>query len=829
MPNPTRQRTITVRIDQRFTDRDQFYGRYTNGQSYALTPIGLPMLNGIINNYSGIGPNQTMALSHVHIFSPTLFNELIVSGHRDLRGSNYDRNTPWLDILNLPNPLNLVGWPAITTTGLGSFSTSAWTRNGSALNYFILDDGITKIHGRHELQLGVHLRRDQLNVTPNATPLTADWGTLATALYDPTSSRTNPLATPQTGNNLANGYLGVMNYSATLRRGYYYLRALQSALYFQDNFKATPRLTLNLGLRWDMWPAPHDKNGILSSYDVQRHAVVLGTSLDTMYRLGYSLPSIVNRLQSLGATFETYQQAGLPQSLMYSNWKDFGPHLGFAYRAGDGRRAFVVRGGYSISYFTISLQDWAQIFGGQPPFTATFPYQLNNAAQSPDGVPNYLLRSVPTVFAGVNDQNIINLGNASTITPGSLGVPFFDPHQPDAQTRDWNLTLEKEVMANTVARVAYVGNHRSHLDQYYTFNENPSNYVWYVTTGQALPTGTNANVAMRPYDQQVFGSYQQYMRTGFSNYNGMQFELERRYHKGYGFQIYYNVSNALAAAGAQVAGSIAGTNQFLPGAVPQDLDQRNRFLNYARDLNVPKHNVRWNWIADLPFGNGKWLGRNAGGVLNRLIGGWQLAGMGRLVSTYFALPTGIWPNGNPIETYGYKYPIQDCRSGNCIPGYLWWNGYIQPNQINAHNASGQCIGVCGVPANYQPAGAPLVPWESTALPANAPAGTNMSSYWGTNTVWVKLKDGTVQRTTYDPGLHPWQNQYFPSVRQWGLDASLFKMIAVRERLRVRFNADFFNVLNHPGNPNAVGGDGILSTQASGQAARQLQLTLRLIW
>jgi hypothetical protein len=67
------------------------------------------------------------------------------------------------------------------------------------------------------------------------------------------------------------------------------------------------------------------------------------------------------------------------------------------------------------------------------------------------------------------------------------------------------------------------------------------------------------------------------------------------------------------------------------------------------------------------------------------------------------------------------------------------------------------------------------------------------------------------------------------VRQWGLDASLFKTIAVRERLLVRFNADFFNVLNHPGNPAGVGSDGVLDTRSSGTAARQLQLTLRLSW
>ena len=166
----------------------------------------------------------------------------------------------------------------------------------------------------------------------------------------------------------------------------------------------------------------------------------------------------------------------------------------------------------------------------------------------------------------------------------------------------------------------------------------------------------------------------------------------------------------------------------------------------------------------------------------------------------------------------------------CQPGYLWTNaGYVSPNLINTTNSAGKCIGICGVPASYKPATTPLIPWGSTAMPPNAPAGPNVSQFWDTNTVWVPLKNGTVVRTTYDSGYNPWQNQYMPGPRQWGLDASLFKVVSITERFRLRFNADFFNVLNHPGNPSSVGGNGILNTQSSGQAPRTLQLTLRLDW
>jgi hypothetical protein len=245
---------------------------------------------------------------------------------------------------------------------------------------------------------------------------------------------------------------------------------------------------------------------------------------------------------------------------------------------------------------------------------------------------------------------------------------------------------------------------------------------------------------------------------------------------------------------------------------------------------VPKHRVRWNWIADLPFGRGKPLGRNASGVLDKFIGGWQIAGMGSLRDNYFTLPTGTYPTGNNVEIYGYKSPIEDCRSGVCYPGYLWWNGYIPANRINSVDPrTGKPNGIMGVPSNYKPASMPLIPWGSTTLPANAPANTDITAFWDTNTAWVPLQNGTVQRVTYNDNLHPWRNQYMPGVRQWGLDASLFKSVPIGERFNLRFNADFFNVLNHPGNPNSIGGDGVLSTRNSGQAARELQLTLRLSW
>ena len=109
------------------------------------------------------------------------------------------------------------------------------------------------------------------------------------------------------------------------------------------------RLTLNLGLRYDFWPANREANNLLTSFDPAKKAIVLGTDLNTMYRLNATIPSVVNRMQSLGVKFISYKDAGMPQTLFRVPKTDFGPRLGFAYRMGAGKREIVLRGGYRIS------------------------------------------------------------------------------------------------------------------------------------------------------------------------------------------------------------------------------------------------------------------------------------------------------------------------------------------------------------------------------------------------------------------------------------------------------------------------------------------------
>jgi hypothetical protein len=847
------QWTITSRFDHNFSDKDRFYARYTQGaQARVANSGGIPLTQELANYITRPETNYSLALSWVRTFTPTFFNEVLLSGSREygdiLSG---DPSVYYTDQLGTPNPFHVTGLPVIGGIGIGGTNyLMPANRRTRWLNYFILEDNATKVHGRHEMQFGIHLRLDQLNFMPQQTQAAGNlqFSTLATALWDGASTA-SPAATPQTGFNMANLFLGVANYSNNLRKGTWYTRQRQNAVYFQDNYKVTPRLTLRLGLRWEFNPFMNDKNFVAVSYDLQQRAYVLGQPLQTLYDLRATLPSLTSRLSSLtGAKFITYDQAGLPQKLVRNNYTDFGPSVGFAYRALDGRRSFVVRAGFATKFYQEAMYSWNDSMTGNTPFSATYQNNLTDAAQAPDGLANYGMRSVPTIIAGENSQNAVSLTDPRGLTRTSGTITYFNPDQPTSRVHTWNFTVEKEILPETLLRIGYVGVHGTNDNMNFAHAQATPAYVWYATKQVALPTGSNAGVLQRPYDlnpdgtmaASVFGSVQELRRVGYSWTNGIQMEFERRYSKGFGYQFQYVMLNALrlGGGGGGTDYTVNDVNQYMPGIVPADAEQRTKVLDYGRETSTPKHRVRWNWMVDLPFGKGKWIARNSHGVLDKVIGGWQLVGLGSLSSNWFSLSTSGWPTGQKVELYGFKYPIQDCTGTSskdgaptiCTPGYLWYNGYIPANRINSHTADGRPNGIMGVPADYKPAVMPLIPAGSTTLPPNAPANTVVSSFWDTNTVWIPLKDGNSQRTTYSPGIHPFQNQYLPGVATWGLDAGLVKNFQITERVNLRFNMDAFNVLNHPGTPNSISsGSGVLSTFGAANSGREVQFSLRLAW
>ena len=114
----------------------------------------------------------------------------------------------------------------------------------------------------------------------------------------------------------------------------------------------------------------------------------------------------------------------------------------------------------------------------------------------------------------------------------------LNPDLPTARAHEFNFTIEHEVVKDTVVRAGFIGTAGRNLEMMELFNRNPvSNYVWYATTGLALPTGKYANTARRAYDQTVIGDIRVYSKFGYSNFSGIQLEAERRFSKGTGLPV----------------------------------------------------------------------------------------------------------------------------------------------------------------------------------------------------------------------------------------------------------------------------------------------------
>lgn len=824
-PAPQNDWTYTWRIDHRLGERDQIFGRYTIGNDSSFYNNGGPITTDELwNAYSSQERMQTGSFTWNHTFSPTFFLETLGTG------ADFNQRSGMLvpsatqivsPQLGVPNPFNVDGAPSLSNFGWSLRAVGAIPR-AEETKPIAGEQNYTLVRGRHQIEFGWRVERLFLDILPDRPGEgSISFDSQATGLYDPNTGTAFGSVT-RTGDNSANFFLGIAgSYSQTLPLTPYAFRSTRFGGYAQDNWRLTSRLTLNLGLRYEYFQPLIDQNGSNAGFDFANHAIVRTASNSQLIQQGATTQAFVDAYQALGVKFETTRQAGLPSDLVKVSQRNFNPRLGLAYDVRVGKRSFVLRGGYGEYHFPLETRLF-NAMRNNPPLQGTVTYNINSAALTPDGLPNLGLRSVPTVIAGTNSAvNAISPNAVTTIARG-IGVTAFAPNLYTSLAREWNATFETEILRNTLFRVAYVGTAGRHLDQDIQYNgaPNANPYVWYATSGLPMPTGAFAPVALRDYDTTTYGIINTYGTTGYSNYNGMQVEVQRRFNNGLAFQWYYVLSNAMwVGSGNQIQAQssiLPDPVTFLPGSVPANFDAYNRFYNYSRDPYIPKHRVNWNMLYDLPVGKGKrWLA-NSGGFLNRVIGGWQLAAQSTMNSQYVTLPTTNWGPFGKAQVYGTKYPIQDCRSGPCIRGYLWYNGYIPPDQINTQNAAGRCTGVCGVPSNYQPADQPIDNTPGTLL-------------YGTNNVNVPLKSGAQQLVAYNTGLNPFRNQYIPGPWAWTVNGSLFKVIPIKERLMLRLNMDFFNVLNMPGTPLPNAGTGITSLQNSSNIPRQLQWTLRLNW
>lgn len=835
--------TVTFRLDHSFNEKNHAYLRYTDNlmdwvalRNIPNAPLtvaadGIPAgasggTQWLIDTFSG-------AVGFTHIFSPTFYSETVLSqewfGQYDVATGN--PNLDYEQMFGTPNNFGETGFPQISGNLL-TLTGTQWNYKGVQIISNI-DENLTKTFGRHELHFGGRYRHERFGYLPDRNSDQIGVSGLATGLYLPASG-TNWTATSNTGYGEGDFFLGAANnYSVQLNAPYQHYRDMEFDAYIQDNFHITRNLTLNLGLRYEAHPAPYTSNNLMESFDLRNKAMVLAQPLSYYIAKGYTTQTIVNNLTNLGMAFETPQQAGIPNTMLRNNDFTFGPRVGAAYNLFGGRTGTVLRGAYGRYIFPVPVRNSLKLPSTNAPFATSYVQNYNVGAQAPDGQNNYLIRASKPVIAGVNSANVVNSANANSITPGITEVTLNPDYAPNFVT-EVNATIEQALKGNSAFKLGWVWTHATNLDQYYYYNNHPSSYVWDTVTGTTAPGGTYSATAQGPYDQTLYSGSQALDQTsGWSNDNALEASYQKMFHGGLAYQIIYVWSKPFRIGGNWSRDStIDPYSNFLPGfgpAQPANLAPYamtralNRFENYKVDTAIPKQHINFNGIYDLPFGRGKRFLGNVNSLMNEVVGGFQIAGSGQIVSQDFAITSSNWGPTNPLHIYKHGAPITDCRSGVCRPSFLWFNGYIAPTA----NANTGCTSKCvsGLPADYVPYQTPI---------DNTPGTTN----YGNNNVTVTLNNGKTTSVAYSPG--PGTNPFAKTVLNGPMNyiaaASLFKVFPIRERVSLRFNWDIFNVLNDQGYLNPNGTDGTESLQSAywavnqnggGTGPRVMQFSLRL--
>lgn len=630
----TDQDQFDVRLDHRFSDRNQLFGRFSFFNEDATPVAPLPEGSGAITQ-GALGVQKSRGYQVVgnyqRIVASNFLNELRVGYTRrslDRRAQRLE--APPSQSLGLPGiPQNGAfqnELPTFTIAGLQQLGPSANTNSLFNTDVTQIFDSLGWQRGRHSLKFGADFRLPRLNILqpPSPTgifnftaPFTNSRGTANTVGTQPGNATTGSLLAGQTGNALASFLLGqVSNFSIDLQQQTIHPRAKILEFFAQDDVKITSRLTVNAGLRYTLnFPSTEAENqGAVFNLQTQQ-------------------------LEYLG-------QNSFPESARELHKLNFGPRLGLAYRFTD---KTVVRAGYGLI--------WQEQAGITTPFTIPqFPFIQTVTQRSLDGMtPAFVLS------AGPNVQPIPLSPDAGL----GQGVFSVDRDLGSGYSQQWNLAVQRELSPNLVVEVAYAGSKITHvgipdtninqltveqLAQGNTLLQTVANpYFGQIPRSSSIgdPTISRAQL-LRPFPR--FTTVSLYRNNvGNTSYHALQAKLEKRLSQGLAFLVSYTRSKLIDDAGQVFDQTIVtGPVGNFPVA-----DSFNRALE--RDVStgdIPNVFVA-SFTYDLPFGKGKFF--HFAGLADKLLGGWEIAGT-VLMQSGLPFPVTQLTNFNAFAGFGTQRP-----------------------------------------------------------------------------------------------------------------------------------------------------------------------------
>ena len=759
---------LTMKFDLLFSEKDKLsitLGGYRNPTldpfNFATVP-GFPDL-GRTNNYFLSG-------NYVRTISPNLVNEFRAFTQRNYHQQDSPgRKLPTYSDLGINISSDLPTGPPNLWFDSGLYV--GFSEHGPttfANNTFGAADTVSYIHGRHNFKLGGGISAYQNN-TVYAYYVNGEFD-----FYDGGSGSGTPLADFLLG--APSQFFQYPNAPSTVRSKATYG-------FFQDEWRISKRLTLDLGVRYEYNQPKLDTKG-------RSFSVIPG------------LQSTVFTGAPVGMVFPG--DKGAPVGVNFPDKNDWAPRVGFAWDPwGNGKTS--VRGGVGVFYDVLKGEDNLQ-FNGQPPFfSSTAPLFDYVVGQFPGRIP-YLSDPfpnsdplVPNPFPSKPPQSDLNFADAGFLPiNAAASVYIVDPHLRTPYTYQYNLSVQHELFPGTVLEVGYVGNSAHGLTSLQDINPfvlGTTDRVLNLTPGNSVCQDRDGNSTSGVTDSNQlcsFATMPEFRNISKASYNSLQVSLTKQIANSHSLgRTYFSLSYTLAH-GIDNASGFRQRSSSVPTYHPNlyrgssDQDVRNR--------------ITFSGGWDLPFDN-MWKSGS-----KRLTQGWSL------------FPIVTWRSGLPFDVYA-------SLSGRYDPGSEGPSGAgdpynVHPNVVGSLSAQdprkaqdfGNGIGNYWFDPNSLSQDRCTGAVDSTCLPTSAQvvADPSLATY------------GTLPRN------------YFRGPSYVDVDMALSKTTSITERLKLEFRAEFFNLFNHANfeNPGISGSGTNMTSSQLGQITstydpRIIQLALRL--
>jgi hypothetical protein len=577
--------------------------------SNAPQTLVLPSFLGGGPNVPGFGNfqqnnNRLITLQYVHVFSPTIFNELR-AGYSFIRVDAFPQE-PVTDASVGITRSNAAAFPGLGLIQINAaaggivFGTSATIDVRAVSPTTTVADTLSITRGSHTLRMGGEFRHNENNYVLNFFTR----GQIQFA-------------------NFTNFLLGAPTFSVFGSGiGNRSLRADDYNFFVQDDWKVNRKLTLNLGLRYELDLPPYDTRGRIATFDpalyVPRPAVggnVIGPPIGGYVQAGNVIPQ-----------YDVASMPNVDKRVVNSvDPNNLAPRLGFAWTPTDSGR-FVIRGGYGLFYSRTSFQ-YITLNVIAPP-TYVFGVSVVPPIANP-----YFAAPPTSAFP--------------TLVPGvALSGTFFDRNLKTPQMQQYNVDVQYELFKDYLLEVGYVGSHGSNLFRQVGINQAPliptgGSYTNPVT-GAVLTTNTPANAALRsPFQGATINGFFQNQSTATSDYNSLQVSLTKRFSNNLQFLAAYTLAKSEDNASGQGGG--AGTGGVVnPGGVGETSgilgNQLDPEANRGRSDFDRKHRFVFSALYEVP--TPKFAAESKAGRL--LLGNWQL---GAIVTSMSGLPIDIVDTG----------------------------------------------------------------------------------------------------------------------------------------------------------------------------------------